>query len=73
MIYDTKNSKKTKNTQYKIGKKIIDQVSLIKDFGIIFDENLNFNVHIQNMISKTKIRIYYLKKILCKIHFKKVH
>ena len=63
MTYDTKSSKKTKNTQYKIGKKIIDQVSLIKDLGIIFDENLNFNVHIQNIISKSKIRIYYLKKV----------
>ena len=67
MIFDTKSSKKCKNTQYKIGKKIIEQVSLIKDLGIFFDENLNFNVHIQNIIAKAKKRIYYLKKILCKL------
>ena len=58
MIYDAKNSKKIKNTQYKIGKKIIEQVSLIKDLGIFFKENLNFNLHIQNIIAKSKKRIY---------------
>ena len=67
MIYDSKNSKKSKNTEYKIDKKIIEQVTLIKDLGIFFVENLNFNVHIPNIISKSKKRIYYLKKILCKL------
>ena len=62
MIYDTKNSKKSKNNQYKIGKRIIDQVSLIKDLGIFFDDNLNFNTYMQNIIVKAKQRINYLKK-----------
>ena len=66
MIYD---KWKTKNNyinikSVNIGKHEIKHTSVIKDLCIYFEDNLKFNVHIENIISKSKRRIYFLKKIL---------
>ena len=64
MIYDKWKTKNNTYIKYKIGKHEIKHTSVIKDLGIYFEDNLKFDVHIENMISKSKRRIYFLKKIL---------
>ena len=59
MVFDKWKTKNNYEVEYKIGKHKIKQISVIKDLGIYFEDNLNFNVHIDNIISQSKKRIYF--------------
>ena len=50
MIYDKKKMKDRTCIKYKIGKYEISHTTVLKDFGIFFEDNLCFNVHTDNIV-----------------------
>lgn len=49
----TKNKKRVINSKYKIGNnEYIKKVSTSRDLGILFDDKLDFQLHIERIISK---------------------
>ena len=54
MIYDKKKIKNRTYTKYKIGKYEISNITVLKDLGVFFEDNLCFNVHIDNIINNAK-------------------
>lgn len=54
-----KTKKQTKDIQVKINNNVIPLSKSIKYLGIVFTSNLNFNKHVDNIMSKT-IKIYHM-------------
>ena len=52
------------NYSYSIGNNVIDQVKQIKDLGVIFRDNLNFNAHICEIVKKSLRMFGFMKRIL---------
>ena len=47
---------------YSISDMGLEKVSVVKDLGIYFDENLNFETHIEYIILKAKKKLNFLKR-----------
>ena len=56
------NKEKTTEITRIIKNKKIECVSTIKDLGIIFDNRMTFNYHIDHVLAKARKRLYLLKK-----------
>ena len=55
---------KSTKKSIKIGNTTINSKSTIKVLGVIFDENLSWDAHVNHAILKTKTAIYGLKRIV---------
>lgn len=55
---------KTATTSIKVGDVTINSQKSIKVLGIVFDEHLDWNQHIESAIKKTKTANYGLKRII---------
>lgn len=51
--------------EYKIGDSILESVDVIKDLGVIFDKDLNFNDHVNYITNKALKILGYIKRSLC--------
>ena len=64
MIFKEKYSSLNIDTHYVLEGEVVERVSILKDLGIFFQENMNFATHINFVTSKAKKRLYLLKKKL---------
>ena len=64
MIFKEKYSSLNIDTHYVLEGEVVERVSILKDLGIFFQENMNFATHINFITSKAKKRLYLLKNKL---------
>lgn len=62
ITYNSKNKKNRVHFDYCIRGHKIDRVTEIKDLGIMMDENLQFNKHLEYITNKAKNALYFVQR-----------